>query len=99
MIYKTLDEALDLVSDQKNVILTFSADWCAPCRALTPVLEEIQREGVAKVAKVNVDVEDKERLSQYGIRSIPTSIMFRDGEIVNRAIGIQTKTKLLQMLS
>lgn len=84
-------EELVLNAD-KPVLVDFWATWCMPCRMLSPTIEEIAEEadGRAYVGKVNVDEEPQLAL-QYGVRSIPTLIFFRDGKEVNRMVGVQDK--------
>lgn len=81
------------------VIVDFWAQWCGPCRAIAPVLEELakQFEGKVKIGKIDVD-ENQNYASQYGIRSIPTMIAFKNGEIVNQIIGGKPKTELVKWL-
>lgn len=75
-------------------IVDFYADWCGPCKMLGPVLEEVSEEYTdIKFIKVNVD-EAIDVASKYGIMSIPNVIMFKDGEAVNRFVGLQPKEEI-----
>lgn len=75
-------------------IVDFYADWCGPCKMLGPVLEEVSEEYTdIKFIKVNVD-EAMDVASKYGIMSIPNVIMFKDGEAVNRFVGLQPKEEI-----
>lgn len=81
------------------VLVDFWAEWCGPCKMIAPVLEEVaaEYEGKVSVAKFNVD-EDKAIPSRYGIVSIPTLIVFKNGNEVERIVGFKTKKELLVIL-
>jgi len=81
------------------VLVDFWATWCGPCMMLAPTIEEIAREneGVIKVGKINVD-EEAELAAMFGIMSIPTVMAFRQGEVVDTAVGVRPKDALLAML-
>ena len=77
------------------VLIDFWAEWCGPCKMLTPVIEELAAEygETVKIAKVNVD-QQPDLAARYGIRSIPTIIIFRGGEIAEQMVGMQAKEAL-----
>ena len=80
------------------VLLDFWATWCGPCRMLSPIVDEVAEERTdVKVGKVNVD-EQPELAQAFGIASIPTLLVIRDGRTVNRAVGVRSKEEILQML-
>ena len=87
------------VLDAKGTVLVdFWASWCGPCRMLAPVLEEVAAERPdVKVCKVNVD-EEQELAISYGVSSIPTLLVFKNGQLVNKSIGAIPKAKILEML-
>lgn len=75
----------------------FTADWCAPCKKVRPIVEEINRDSMIKFKIVDVDSEI-EIIKHFSIKSVPTFIVIKDGETINRATGSQTKSYLLEML-
>ena len=82
----------------KTVLVVFWASWCGPCRMIAPVLEEVAAERPdVKVCKVNVD-EEQELAISYGVSSIPTLLVFKNGQLVNKSIGAIPKAKILEML-
>lgn len=80
------------------VIVDFWASWCGPCRMLAPILDQVASERPdVKIAKINVD-EQMELASRFGIVSIPTLIVFKDGQPVNKSMGVKPKADILAML-
>ncbi len=89
----------DLIKNsEKKVLLDFYADWCGPCRMVSPIVEEIakEREDIL-VAKINVD-DEPELASEFGVASIPALFVLKDGEIVNQASGARPKPQILALL-
>ena len=85
----------EVIESDKPVVVDFGADWCPPCRALHPVLEEVAEESqaVATVATVDIDA-NQELAEQYGIHSIPTLLFFRGGTVVDTLTGVVSKAVL-----
>ena len=85
----------EVLDSQTPVLVDFWATWCAPCRAIAPTLEELatQYKGQLKIAKVDVD-ENPAIAEQFGIRSIPTLVMFKGGKVVEQLVGAASKSKL-----
>ncbi|WP_227764964.1 thioredoxin [Zhaonella formicivorans] len=89
----------EVLESEKPVLVDFWAEWCGPCRMVAPVVEAVAQEygDRLKVAKLNVD-ENPLTASQYGIMSIPSLFIFKDGEIANRMVGYMPKEKLKQSI-
>lgn len=87
-----------VIRSDRTVLVDFWADWCAPCAMLSPIISEIAVETpYITVGKVNID-EQSALAEQYGISSIPTLLVFRNGEIINRSVGLAGKENIKQML-
>ena len=88
----------EVLESEKPVLLDFWAPWCGPCRMVVPIVEEIARErSDIKVGKINVD-ENPELAGQFGVMSIPTLVVMKDGKIVNQSMGAKPKSAILAML-
>jgi thioredoxin 1 len=96
---KTTDFDHEVLQSEKAVLVDFWAQWCGPCHAVAPVLDKIaaEHEGDLKLVKVNID-EEQDLAMRYGVQSIPTMILFKDGEPAAAAIGAQPKAALERAL-
>ena len=88
----------EVINSESTVLLDFYADWCGPCRMVSPIVDEIAEErNDIKVGKINVD-EEGELAERFAIFSIPALVVIKDGKIVNQSVGARPKAQILAML-
>jgi len=89
----------NVLESDKVVLVDFWATWCGPCRMIAPIVEELhtELEGKAVIGKVNVD-ENSEASANYGVRNIPTLLVFKNGEVVDKLVGAVPKSQILEKL-
>lgn len=88
----------EVINSDKPVLLDFYADWCGPCRMVSPIVDEIAEErSDIKVGKINVDYEG-ELAAAFGVNSIPMLVVMKNGKIANQALGARPKDQILAML-
>ncbi len=100
VITVTKENFKQVAMDGKTVLLDFWAPWCGPCRMLSPVVDELAEEldpQTVTVGKINVD-EQPELAGQFGVMSIPTLVVLRDGKVVNTSVGVRPKQEIITML-
>lgn len=88
----------EVLKSEKKVLIDFYADWCGPCRMVSPIVDQIATEHPEyKVVKINVD-EQPELAAKFDVMSIPSLIVIKNGEVVNQAVGAKPKQQILEML-
>lgn len=93
------EEFDNLIAKEKLVLVDFWAVWCAPCRMIAPVIEKLADQYSEKITVAKVDVDNQQELSiRYGIQSIPTVILFKDGKIADKEIGVKPLTSFTKLL-
>lgn len=95
----TKDNFNEVLESDKKVLIDFYADWCGPCRMVSPFVEEIAEENPQYlVAKINVD-DEPELATQFGVSSIPMLVVLKDGKVINQSVGARPKAQILGMLN
>ncbi len=98
VIKVTKENFEEIKKSEKTVLLDFYADWCGPCRMVSPIVDEIAEENPQYlVGKINVD-DQPELAAAFGVNTIPTLVVLRDGKIVNQSAGARPKPQILAML-
>ncbi|MFZ3576367.1 thioredoxin [Virgibacillus sp. DJP39] len=99
-IVNVSDQSFSKETAEGLVLADFWAPWCGPCKMIAPVLEEIDGEMEEKVQIVKLDVdENQETAGKYGVMSIPTLLLFKNGEVVDQVIGFQPKEALVELIN
>ena len=90
----------ELLQDEKLVVVDFWATWCGPCRMLSPLLDEVEKEMEDKITVVKVNVDDADEVAmQYRIMNIPTLLFFKNGQIVDKTVGALPKNVLIDKIN
>lgn len=98
MIYLDKEENFDDLIKEGIVLVDFYATWCGPCRMLSPILDEVLKE--TDITLLKVDVDKNEMIAKrYGIMSIPTMILFKNGEIMEKRVGMTSKEELIKWIN
>ena len=94
----TNKEFEDIISSDNITLIDFYADWCGPCKALSPIIDEVAQEATGvTVGKVNVD-DERDLAMKYRVRSIPTMIIFKGGKEIERLVGVLPKEQILEKI-
>ena len=94
------DFAIEVLKSDKPVLVDFWAEWCGPCRMVSPILEEISKEHSDKIDIVKMNIDENPQVpQQYGIMQIPTMNVYKDGEVVKQIMGAKPKAALLRDLA
>lgn len=89
---------VEVLNSDRTVLIDFYADWCGPCKVLSPIINELANENDSvKFVKINID-EEQIIANKYGVMSIPTLVVIKDGEELNRSVGIISKTEITDMV-
>lgn len=93
-----IDENFDELISKDLVLVDFYASWCGPCRMLSPIIDEVINDTNVKVIKVDVD-KHHALAKKYGVMSIPTIMLFKDGNLIEKRVGITSKEQLIKWIS
>jgi len=99
MIFNEANFESEVLKSDIPILIDFWAPWCRPCNAMTPVIEELEKEfeGSVKIGKINID-EEAEITTQHSVSAIPHFVLYKDGEIVKTLVGVQTKDNLRKLI-
>ncbi len=97
-IIKSEDFENRVLKNEKIILVDFFATWCGPCKMLSPILEQVAQETDAEIVKVDID-ESMDLARKFGIMSVPTMILFKNGEEIDRATGLRQKSQILSMIN
>lgn len=97
MVTKVTDENYEEFINSDLVLLNIKAEWCGPCRALSPIIDELSEELDIRVGRVNID-ENPKIVEKLGIRSVPTTFLYKNGQIVERHVGTTSKIELISLI-
>lgn len=89
----------EVVSSELPALVDFWAEWCAPCKSIAPAIEElaVEYQNKIKIGKLNID-ESPKTATQYGVRGIPTLLLFKEGKVVQQMVGVKSKTEIQKVL-
>lgn len=94
---KTEQEFNDIIASEQKVLVDFFANWCGPCKMLSPILQELSEETSTVVAKVDIDILG-DLASANGVSAVPTLILFQNGKVANKVVGLTSKSNLVAMV-
>ncbi len=99
VVYTDNNFSDEVVNSELPALVDFWAEWCAPCKSIAPIVEELAAEyqSKVKIGKLNVD-ENPKTATQYGIRGIPTLLLFKDGKVVQQMVGVKSKTEIQKIM-